>query len=136
MFRNNDDKEAEVERDDQVEALRVGAAGLRGPVHMRDRAFAALALLVPRRNMRYDLHIDGRHCPGTQDIELAQATAARYLRIWMGPLPRPIWRTLGSSSPIEPWFCGARMCFVQMYGGPLPANADQHFSIPASWAEE
>jgi hypothetical protein len=41
----------------------VVAAGLRGPVNMWSRAFAALALLVPQ-NMRYNVscsaHIHGR----------------------------------------------------------------------------
>ena len=35
----------------------------------------------------------------------------------------------------EPWFCGAWPSFTRMYHGPLPAIADQLFSIPASEAE-
>jgi hypothetical protein len=35
----------------------------RDPGNMRDRAFAALALLVPHP-MRYNAHIHGRHAPG------------------------------------------------------------------------
>jgi hypothetical protein len=100
---DDDDDEAEeeeVDRDDQVEALRAVAAGLRDQGNMRNRAFAALARLVPQ-NMRYDAHIHGRPAPAAQEIELAQATAARELRIWLGPLPRPMWHTLGSASPIR-----------------------------------
>jgi hypothetical protein len=43
--------EEEVDRDDEVEALYVLAAGLRDPVNPRDGAFAALARLIPQ-NMR------------------------------------------------------------------------------------